>query len=94
VARLDGSPTSVGAHRSLRQGVAEANFGFYSVREFQVGPLIARPPRRRFLELGRSCVAPGYRGKRTIELLWRGIWALCDAARRRRRVRLRELSGR
>jgi L-ornithine Nalpha-acyltransferase len=75
VARLDGSPTVVGAYRVLRQEVAEANFGFYSAREFQVGPLIARHPRRRFLELGRSCVAPGYRGKRTIELLWRGIWA-------------------
>jgi L-ornithine Nalpha-acyltransferase len=75
VARLDGSPTIVGAYRLLRQEVAEANFGFYSAREFQVGPLIARHPRRRFLELGRSCVAPGYRGKRTIELLWRGIWA-------------------
>jgi putative hemolysin len=74
-ARLDGSPTVVGAYRLLRQEVAEANFGFYSAREFQVGPLIARHPRRRFLELGRSCVAPGYRGKRTIELLWRGIWA-------------------
>jgi putative hemolysin len=75
LARLDGSPTVVGAYRLLRQEVAEANFGFYSAREFQVGPLIARHPRRRFLELGRSCVAPGYRGKRTIELLWRGIWA-------------------
>jgi putative hemolysin len=75
VARLDGSPTVVGAYRLLRQEVAEANFGFYSAREFRVGALIARHPGRRFLELGRSCVAPGYRGKRTIELLWRGIWA-------------------
>jgi putative hemolysin len=75
VGRLDGSPTIVGTYRLLRQEVAEANFGFYSAREFQVGPLIARHPRRRFLELGRSCVAPGYRAKRTIELLWRGIWA-------------------
>jgi len=24
---------------------------------------------------GRSCVAEGYRGKRTLELLWRGLWA-------------------
>jgi putative hemolysin len=74
VARFDGSPTVVGAYRLLRQEVAEANFGFYSEREFQVGSLIARHPGRRFLELGRSCVAPGYRGRRTIELLWRGIW--------------------
>ncbi len=75
VARIDGSPTVVGAYRLLRQEIAEANFGFYSAREFQVGSLIARHPGRRFLELGRSCVARGYRGKRTIELLWRGIWS-------------------
>lgn len=72
---LDGSPAVVGAYRLLRQPVAEANFGFYSAGEFEVGSLIARHPGRRFLELGRSCVAEGYRGKRTLELLWRGIWA-------------------
>jgi putative hemolysin len=72
---LDGSPTVVGSYRLLRQEVAEANFGFYSAREFQVGSLIARHPDKRFLELGRSCVASGYRSKRTLELLWRGIWA-------------------
>jgi len=74
VARLDGPPAVVGAYRLLRQEVAEVNYGFYSAREFQVGSLIARHPGRRFLELGRSCVARGYRSKRTIELLWRGIW--------------------
>jgi putative hemolysin len=72
--RLDGSPRVVGAYRLLRQEVAEANFGFYSGAEFAVGDLIARHPDKRFLELGRSCVAEGYRGKRTLELLWRGIW--------------------
>jgi L-ornithine Nalpha-acyltransferase len=30
---------------------------------------------RRFMELGRSCVLPEYRSKRTIEVLWQGIWA-------------------
>ena len=29
---------------------------------------------RFFLELGRSCVLKPYRTKRTVELLWRGIW--------------------
>ena len=29
----------------------------------------------RFLELGRSCVLPPYRNKRTVELLWHGIGA-------------------
>jgi putative hemolysin len=74
-ARADGAPVIVGAYRLLRQEVAEQRFGFYSAKEFQVEALIARHPEKRFLELGRSCVAEGYRGKRTLELLWRGIWA-------------------
>ena len=32
-------------------------------------------PNSRFLELGRSCVLADYRGKKTIEMLWRGIWS-------------------
>lgn len=27
------------------------------------------------MELGRSCVLPAYRTKRTVELLWQGAWA-------------------
>lgn len=68
-------PKVVGAYRLLRQEVAQANFGFYSAQEFEIGALLARHPQSRFLELGRSCVLADYRGKRTIEMLWRGIWA-------------------
>jgi L-ornithine Nalpha-acyltransferase len=68
-------PKVVGCYRLLRQDVAESKFGFYSAGEFDVAPLIARHPGKRFLELGRSCVAAGYRNKPTLELLWRGIWA-------------------
>jgi putative hemolysin len=68
-------PRVVGAYRLLRQEVAQANFGFYSAQEFDIGPLLARWPNARFLELGRSCVLAEYRGKKTIEMLWRGIWA-------------------
>jgi L-ornithine Nalpha-acyltransferase len=67
-------PRVVGAYRLLRQEVAQANFGFYSAQEFDIGPLLARHPKSRFLELGRSCVLADYRGKKTIEMLWRGIW--------------------
>jgi putative hemolysin len=70
-----GGPKVVGAYRLLRQEVAEANFGFYSAGEFDIAPLIARHKGKRFLELGRSCVAASHRGKPTLELLWRGIWA-------------------
>lgn len=64
----------VGCYRLLRQEVAQANGGFYSAQEFELAPLLARHAQKRFLELGRSCVAPEYRGKRVLELLWRGLW--------------------
>jgi putative hemolysin len=68
-------PKIVGTYRLLRQEVAERNFGFYSADEYDIAPLLARQADKRFLELGRSCVLPEYRGKRTVELLWQGIWA-------------------
>lgn len=65
----------VGTYRLLRQEVAAAAGGFYSEGEFELKQLVARHPGQRFLELGRSCVLPQYRSKRTIEALWQGIWA-------------------
>ena len=67
-------PEVVGTYRLLRQEVARRTGGFYSAREFALDPLIARHSGLNFLELGRSCVLPAYRNKRTIELLWHGIW--------------------
>ena len=67
-------PKTVGAYRLLRQDVAEKNGGFYSAQEFDIAPLLARHPNKRFLELGRSCVHEKWRNKRTLELMWRGIW--------------------
>jgi putative hemolysin len=66
-------PAVVGTYRLLRQPVAEEYGGFYTSGEFDIGALIARHPNLQFLELGRSCVLPAYRNKRTIELLWHGI---------------------
>jgi putative hemolysin len=68
-------PKVVGTYRLLRQDRAEAHRGFYSAQEYDVAPLIARHRGKRFLELGRSCVLAPYRSKRTLELLWCGIWA-------------------
>ncbi|MYZ46815.1 GNAT family N-acyltransferase [Propylenella binzhouense] len=65
----------VGTYRLLRQKVAEANGGFYSAGEFDVAPLIEANPGLDFLELGRSCVLKPYRNKRTVELLWHGVWS-------------------
>jgi putative hemolysin len=70
-----GAPKVVGVYRLLRQDVADSNFGFYSAGEFDVEALIRRRPHTRFLELGRACIAPTHRGRRVLELLWRGVWA-------------------
>ncbi len=64
----------VGTYRLLRQDVAKANGGFYSQAEFDLEPLLRRHDGLRFLEVGRSCVAEGFRGKPVAELLWQGIW--------------------
>ncbi|GHC66564.1 hypothetical protein GCM10010136_09760 [Limoniibacter endophyticus] len=63
----------VGTYRLLRQEQA-AICGFYSNDEFELSNLVTRHPALNFLELGRSCVLPEYRSKRTIEALWQGIW--------------------
>ncbi|MEM6461792.1 MAG: GNAT family N-acetyltransferase [Pseudomonadota bacterium] len=65
----------VGTYRLLRQEVARANTGFYSTSEFAISEMLARHPEKRFMELGRSCVLPQYRTRRTVELLWQGNWA-------------------
>jgi putative hemolysin len=70
-----GRPGVVGTYRLLRQDVAERHAGFYSAAEFDVAALLARHRGARFLELGRSCVLPPYRNRRTVELLWHGIWS-------------------
>lgn len=75
LAAIKRKPAVVGTYRLLRQDVAEQHGGFYSDAEFDVSSLIARHRDLRFLELGRSCVLPPYRNKRTVELLWHGIWS-------------------
>lgn len=71
----DAEDQIVGTYRLLRQDVAEQTGGFYSASEFCVGALLERQPGKKFMELGRSCVLPEYRTKRTVELLWQGNWA-------------------
>jgi putative hemolysin len=71
----NGSPAIVGTYRLLTQDVAEANGGFYTTDEFQIDTLVKARADLRFLELGRSCVLKPYRTKRTVELLWHGIWS-------------------
>ena len=66
----------VGTYRVLCQEVADYYAGFYTQGEYDILPLIQAKGRGyRFMELGRSCVLKPYRNKRTVELLWHGIWA-------------------
>lgn len=67
-------PKVVGTYRLLRQEVADRHSGFYTASEYDIAPLIKAHPGLRFLELGRSCVLKPFRNKRTVELLWHGIW--------------------
>jgi putative hemolysin len=66
---------TVATYRLLSQSQAEKAGGFYTASEFKVSVLLERFPTLKFLELGRSCVLPEFRTKRTIELLWHGSWA-------------------
>ncbi len=68
-------PRVVGTYRVLRQEMATAHGGFYSQGEYDINPLLAAKSRNyEFLELGRSCVLKAYRNRRTVELLWHGVW--------------------
>jgi putative hemolysin len=68
-------PKIVGTYRLMRQEIADKGIGFYTAGEFDLGPMLRRHAGRNFLELGRSCVLKPYRTKRTVELLWHGIWS-------------------
>lgn len=66
----------VGTYRVLRQEVADLHDGFYAQGEFDIAALIeAKSPDCSFMEAGRSCVLKPYRSRRTVELLWQGIWS-------------------
>ncbi len=68
-------PNVVGTYRVLRQDKIPRHLGFYTQHEYDIAPLIASlSPRYRFMELGRSCVLKPYRNKRSVELLWHGLW--------------------
>ncbi|MBI4724129.1 MAG: GNAT family N-acetyltransferase, partial [Rhodomicrobium sp.] len=65
----------VGTYRVLLQDAAEKNQGFYTQGEYDIAPLIAaKRATHYFMELGRSCVLKPYRNRRTVELLWQGLW--------------------
>lgn len=68
-------PKVIGTYRLLRSDIAEAaGTDFYTAGEYDLTNLLANHRGARMLELGRSCVLAPWRTKRTVELLWHGIW--------------------
>ena len=61
----------VGVYRLLRGSVAKAGPGFYSSSEYDLTRIEEYP--HETLELGRSCVADGYRSGSAMQLLWMGL---------------------
>lgn len=69
-------PRVIGTYRLLRSDVAHAaNVDFYTAGEYDLTRFLAANSGLRLLELGRSCVLEPYRNKRTVELLWHGVWS-------------------
>lgn len=71
-------PPVVGTYRLLRRAQASKCGGFYTAGEFDISNLLDPGLLDRggeILELGRSCVDPGARGRPTMQLLWRAIAA-------------------
>jgi putative hemolysin len=61
----------VGTYRLIRGDRIKRLEEFYSSSEYDLSPIAKFPGR--VLELGRSCVAPDYRCRSVMQLLWRGI---------------------
>lgn len=66
-----GEDAIVGTYRLLRSQPMRMIGRFYSESEFDISPL--KGYAGELLELGRSCVAPDYRNRSVMTLLWRGI---------------------
>lgn len=68
-------PSVVGTYRILRQESVHPCGGFYAESSFALTPLLTRHSSLQFMEVGRSCVLKSHRNKKTIELLWHGVWS-------------------
>lgn len=67
----------VATYRLIDEAAAARAGGFYTAGEFDISALLAAPGRK--LELGRSCVHPGWRGGAAMQMLWRGLAELVQA---------------
>lgn len=71
--RGEGPQAVVGTYRLIRRSRADSRGGFYTAGEYDISKIVGFPGE--ILELGRSCVDPGYRNRSTMQLLWKGIAA-------------------
>ena len=69
--RGEGADAVVGTYRLMRREAAARRGQFYTVDEYDIGPIVSYPGE--VLECGRSCVHADYRNGATMSLLWRGI---------------------
>ena len=69
--RGKGADAVVGTYRLIRREAARRYGRFYSAAEYDISRLVTYPGP--VLELGRSCVDPGYRARAVMPLLWKGI---------------------
>ena len=68
-----GAEGIVGTYRLIRSPAAEKVGRFYSASEYDLTTLMNS--KMSLLELGRSCVAPAWRTRAAMQLMWRGIAA-------------------
>jgi putative hemolysin len=68
-----GADGVVGTYRLIRREAAQKVGRFYSSDEYDISPITSFAGG--VLELGRSCVDAGHRGRAVMQLLWRGIAA-------------------
>ncbi|MDD5578739.1 MAG: GNAT family N-acetyltransferase [Methylobacter sp.] len=69
----------VGYTRLLNQSQARQLGRFYSQTEFYLDRVLAMPGR--FLEIGRTCVDPNFRGSAVLTTLWSGLVKYAQAGR-------------
>ncbi|HVY17062.1 MAG TPA: GNAT family N-acyltransferase [Rhodopila sp.] len=69
----EGPAAAVGTYRLIQREGARKLGHFYSADEYDIAKIEAYEGR--IMELGRSCVAAGYRNRSVMQLLWRGIAA-------------------
>ncbi len=86
---------AVGTYRLLRQEVAQRSLGFYTASEYDIEPRVAAKSPRYFAVRGaRALVASACSTeRRSVELLWRGLWTYVREHKVDAHDRLRQLRG-